>query len=194
MDVVGAAVPPDDVEEHFILPPQSPSSSEDEEEEEGQEQEVQHLPMTQNMEFAICTLVLLQLSCATANVGQEPVHAPFDPAINLANCIKDSTYSELNLTVEEHKEIRNSCGKTKRHMNQGQTTLDRFFDMIHEHHEALMQYLLEDVPGPDGLSTQKQFFDIVPGEKSEAKYQILNHCLVLFAYKWRKNVCKHKTL
>ena len=74
----------------------------------------------------------------------------------------------------------------KRHMSQGRSTLDRFFDTIREHGGASMQYLLEDVPSSDGLTTHKQFFDVVSGEKSEAKYQILNHCLVLFVYKWRK--------
>ena len=84
MDVVGAAVPPDDVEEHFILPPQSPSSSEDEEEEEEdeEEEEVQRLPMTQNTES--CVNTLLVLSRATGDVAQEPVEAPVDPTIDLA--------------------------------------------------------------------------------------------------------------
>ena len=97
MNVPGAAVPPDYEEDQFILPSQSTSSSEDEEEEEEeeeeQEQEMQQLPMTQNTESVIHTLLHIKSSCATADIAQEPVHAPFDPSIDLAQ----HTVSQISL-------------------------------------------------------------------------------------------------
>ena len=105
----------------------------------------------------------------------------------LARELHDSNLT-LNITEDEEAMIRSSTCNTKRYESSKKRHEERFFNTIQDFGSTTLKELLTDITHDnDGIpTTEKRFYYELRGTKNTAKHVILNKCLLLCAFKWRK--------